>query len=340
MRPATPLICQFIDEHRGQYGVASICRALAVHGSGECRWQIGPNPIGLTITLVCMVGTRDWRANITTQFEGKVAFITGAARGQGRSHAVRFAEEGANIIAVDLCEQMNSVAYPMATPEDLDETINLVEKTGRRILAEQGDVRDFARLQSVVAKGVAEFGRIDFVLANAGICPMAGEQAKEISAFTDAVDVSLRGVYFTVEAALPALLAHGGGGAIVITSSVTGLTGVHMRFSMKSHGMPGYIAAKHGVVGLMRYYANLLAEKNIRVNTVHPTGLASPMIVNEQMDNLLAEEPAYLAAMENLLPVPLVEASDITEAMVYLCGHSGRYITGITLPVDAGYAVK
>jgi SDR family mycofactocin-dependent oxidoreductase len=277
---------------------------------------------------------------VANEFEGKVAFITGAARGQGRSHAVRFAEEGADIIAIDLCEQINSVAYPMARPEDLEETVNLVEKTGRRIVAEQGDVRDFARLQSVVAEGAAELGRIDFVLANAGICPMAGEQAKEISAFTDAVDVSLSGVYFTVEAALPALLAHGGGGAIVITSSVTGLTGVHMRFSMKSHGMPGYIAAKHGVVGLMRYYANLLAEKNIRVNTVHPTGLASPMIVNEQMDKLLAEEPAYLAAMENLLPVPLVEASDITEAMVYLCGHSGRYITGITLPVDAGYAVK
>src|SRR5829696_1372891 len=232
------------------------------------------------------------------QLEGKVAFITGAARGQGRSHAVRFAEEGAAIIAIYLCEQLDRVAYPMARPEDLEETVNLVEKTGRRIVAEQGDVRDFARLQSVVAKGVAELGRIDFVLANAGICPMAGEQAKEISAFTDAVDVSLSGVYFTVEAALPALLAHGGGGAIVITSSVTGLTGVHMRFSMKSHGMPGYIAAKHGLVGLMRYYANLLAEKNIRVNTVHPTGVATPMLLNEPIDEHFKEHPEALPSLQ------------------------------------------
>lgn len=274
------------------------------------------------------------------QFDGKVAFITGAARGQGRSHAVRFAEEGADIIAFDLCEQINSVAYPLARPEDLDETVNLVEKTGRRIVAEQGDVRDFERLKAVVAKGVSELGRIDFVLANAGILPVAGEQAQDIAAFVDAVNVVLNGVYYTIEAALPALLEHGDGGAIVITSSTAGLTAMHVRFSMKTHGFPGYIAGKHGVVGLMRYYANLLAEKNIRVNTVHPTGLASPMIVNPQVDQLLADQPEYLPALENLLSVPLIEPSDISEAMVYLCGRSGRYITGITLPVDAGFAVK
>jgi SDR family mycofactocin-dependent oxidoreductase len=274
------------------------------------------------------------------QFEGKVAFITGAARGQGSSHAVRFAEEGADIIALDLCEQIDSVAYPLARPEDLDETVNLVEKTGRRIVAEQGDVRDFEKLKSVVAKGVSELGRIDFVLANAGILPIAGEQAQDISAFVDAINVMLNGVYYTIEAALPALLDHGDGGAIVITSSTAGLTGMHAKFSQKNHGAAGYVAAKHGVVGLMRCYANLLAEKNIRVNTVHPTGLASPMIVNEQVDQLLADQPEYLQSLENLLPVPLIESSDISEAMVYLCGHSGRYITGITLPVDAGFAVK
>jgi SDR family mycofactocin-dependent oxidoreductase len=274
------------------------------------------------------------------QFEGKVAFITGAARGQGRSHAVRFAEEGADIIAVDLCEQIDSVAYPMSRPEDLDETVNLVEKTGRRIVAEQCDVRDFDRLKAAVDTGVAELGRVDFVLANAGIFPAAGGQAQHISAFVDAVNVMLNGVYFTIEAALPALIEHGDGGAIVITSSVAGHTGVRARFSAKSHGLPGYIAAKHGEVGLMRYYANLLAEKNIRVNTVHPTGLASPMIVNQQVEQLLADQPELAAAMENLLPVPLIEPSDITDAMIYLCGQSGRYITGATLPVDAGYAVK
>lgn len=274
------------------------------------------------------------------QFEGKVAFITGAARGQGRSHAVRFAEEGADVIAFDLCEQIDSVAYPLARPEDLDETVNLIEKSGRRIVAEQGDVRDFDRLKSVVAKGVSELGRIDFVLANAGILPIVGEQAQDISAFVDAINVMLNGVYYTIEAALPALLEHGEGGAIVITSSAAGLTGMHAKFSQKNHGTAGYIAAKHGVVGLMRGYANMLAEKNIRVNTVHPTGLASPMIVNQQVDQLLADQPEYLQSLENLLPVPLIEPSDISEAMVYLCGRSGRYITGITLPVDAGFAVK
>ncbi|HEX9178145.1 MAG TPA: mycofactocin-coupled SDR family oxidoreductase [Mycobacterium sp.] len=274
------------------------------------------------------------------QFEGKVAFITGAARGQGRSHAVRFAEEGADIIAMDLCEQIGSVAYPMARPEDLDETVNLVEKTGRRIVAEQGDVRDFEKLKAIVAKGVSELGRIDFVLANAGILPLAGEQGQTILAFDDAVDVMLKGVYYTMEAALPALLEHGEGGAIVITSSTAGLTGMHTRFSMRNHGGAGYIAAKHGVVGIMRAYANMLAEKNIRVSTVHPTGLASPMIVNQQIEQLLGDQPEYGVAFENLLPVPAIEASDISEAMVYLCGKSGRYITGITLPVDAGFAVK
>ena len=157
-----------------------------------------------------------------TQFANKVAFITGAARGQGRAHAVRFAEEGADIIAVDICEQIDSVGSPMATRADLDETINLVEKTGRRIVAEQADVRDMDRLRTVVDNGVAELGRLDFVLANAGIAPVFNDLADQPAAYRDAVDVLLNGVYFTIEAALPALLAHGDGGAIVITSSGPG----------------------------------------------------------------------------------------------------------------------
>ncbi|PQP43943.1 SDR family NAD(P)-dependent oxidoreductase, partial [Mycolicibacterium austroafricanum] len=156
--------------------------------------------------------------------QDKVVFVTGAARGQGRAHAVRFAEEGADVIAFDLCAQIDSVAYPMATPEDLDETVRLVEKTGRRIVAERGDVRDRDRLAEVVARGVAEFGRLDFVLANAGILPAAGPQGLDITAFTDAIAVMLNGVYFTIEAALPALLRNPDGGAIVITSSAAGFT--------------------------------------------------------------------------------------------------------------------
>jgi SDR family mycofactocin-dependent oxidoreductase len=273
------------------------------------------------------------------QFDGKVAFITGAARGQGRSHAVRFAEEGADIIAVDLCDQIDTVAYPMARREDLDETVNLVEKTGRRIAAEQGDVRDFDRLKAVVAKGVDELGRVDFVLANAGIGSGVGERAQDMAAFVDAVDVMLAGVYYTIEAALPAMLQHGDGGAIVITSSGAGLKSISPAFSTMSRGLAGYQAAKHGVVGLMRYYATSLAEKNIRVNTVHPGGVATPMF--EPFKAFFAKQPPEVAsALRNLLPLRQLEPADITEAMVYLCGPSGRGITGITLAIDAGYTVK
>jgi len=274
------------------------------------------------------------------QFEGRVALITGAARGQGRSHAVRFAEEGADIIAVDICDQIDCVGYPMATREDLDETVNLVEKTGRRIVASRGDVRDFERLKTIAANGVAELGRVDFVLANAGIGPLVGEQRHDIVAYVDAVDVMLTGVYYTIEATLPALLDHGDGGAIVITSSTAGLNSLCPTFSVRSHGFAGYHAAKHGVVGLMRYYATSLAEKNIRVNSVHPTGVATPMILNEPAAQHMAEHPEGNSAFENLLPVELIEPADVSEAMVYLCGQSGRYITGITLLVDGGLTVK
>jgi len=274
------------------------------------------------------------------QFEGRVALITGAARGQGRSHAVRFAEEGADIIAVDICDQIDCVGYPMATREDLDETVNLVEKTGRRIVAERGDVRDFETLKTIAANGVAELGRVDFVLANAGIAPLVGEQRHDVVAYVDAVDVMLTGVYYTIEATLPALLDHGDGGAIVITSSTAGLNSLCPTFSVRSHGFAGYHAAKHGVVGLMRYYATSLAEKNIRVNSVHPTGVATPMILNEPAAQHMAEHPEGNSAFENLLPVELIEPADVSDAMVYLCGQSGRYITGITLPVDGGLTVK
>jgi len=274
------------------------------------------------------------------QFEGRVALITGAARGQGRSHAVRFAEEGADIIAVDICDQIDCVGYPMATGEDLDETVNLVEKTGRRIVAGRGDVRDFERLKTIAANGVAELGRLDFVLANAGIAPLVGEQRHDIVAYVDAVDVMLNGVYYTIEATLPALFDHGDGGAIVITSSTAGLNSLSPTFSVRSHGFAGYHAAKHGVVGLMRYYATSLAEKNIRVNSVHPTGVATPMLLNEPAAQHMVEHPEGNSAFENLLPVELIEPADVSDAMVYLCGQSGRYITGITLPVDGGLTVK
>ncbi len=277
---------------------------------------------------------------MAAQFDGKVAFITGAGRGQGRAHAVRFAEEGADIIAVDLCDQLDTVAYPMATAEDLDETVNLVEKTGRRIVAERADVRDLERLKAVVANGVAEFGRIDFVLANAGILPAAGDQGSQIGAFVDAVNVMLNGVYFTIVAALPAMLAHGDGGAIVITSSAAGFKPVTVDFGTASHGAAGYTAAKHGVIGVMRHFARALAEKNIRVNTVHPGGVATPMIYNEAMAEWSAEHPSFSPSQQPLLATPPVEPEAISDTMVYLCGDSGRYVTGVALPVDGGQIIK
>jgi SDR family mycofactocin-dependent oxidoreductase len=277
---------------------------------------------------------------MAAQFEGKVAFITGAARGQGRSHAVRFAEEGADIIAFDLCDQIDSVAYPMATPEDLDETVNLVEKTGRRIVAEHGDVRDLERLRAVVATGVAEFGRIDFVLANAGIFPAAGDQRLEIAAFVDAVNVMLNGVYFTIDAALPAMLEHGDGGAIVITSSAAGFKSVSAGFDTMSHGAAGYTAAKTGVIGVMRYFATSLAEKNIRVNSVHPGGVATPMIINEAMGRLIGDQPEFGEAQQPKLSMPPIEPEIVTDMMVYLCGRSGQCLTGVALPIDGGLTLK
>jgi NAD(P)-dependent dehydrogenase (short-subunit alcohol dehydrogenase family) len=162
----------------------------------------------------------------------------------------------------------------------------------------------------------------------------------DVACYVDGIDVLLNGVYYTIEAALPALVGHGEGGAIVITSSTAGLNSLCPRFSVRSHGLAAYQAAKHGVVGLMRYYASALAEKNIRVNTVHPTGVATPMLMNDYVEKYFGEHPEALSSLQNLLAVELIEAADITEAMVYLCGQSGRYITGVTLPVDAGLSIR
>jgi SDR family mycofactocin-dependent oxidoreductase len=211
--------------------------------------------------------------------DGKVAFVTGAARGQGRSHAIRLAQEGADIIAVDLCDQIATVAYPMATPEDLAETVKEVEALDRRIVATRADVRDQAALQAALDEGVAQLGGVDIVLANAGIAPMGVENEDRVASWQDVVDVNLTGVWNTVEVAVPRLVEQGRGGAIVLTSSTAGLKGI----GGDSGGGLGYTASKHGVVGLMRAYATNLLQHNIRVNSVHPTGVNTPMVVNEVM---------------------------------------------------------
>jgi SDR family mycofactocin-dependent oxidoreductase len=267
--------------------------------------------------------------------EGKVAFITGAARGQGRAHAVRLAADGANVIAVDLCGQIASVPYPLGTADDLAATVKLVEDTGARIVAQQADVRDRESLAAAVQAGVAEFGRLDIVVANAGIAPMQAG----VDGWRDVIDVNLTGVYHTVDVAIPTMIEQGTGGSIVLISSAAGLAGI----ASADAGSIGYAAAKHGLVGLMRVYANLLAPHNIRVNSVHPSGVDTPMINNEFIRQWLAHlvtESGSGPGAGNALPVQILPPDDIANAVAWLVSDQARYITGITMPVDAGCVNK
>jgi SDR family mycofactocin-dependent oxidoreductase len=266
------------------------------------------------------------------KLEGKVAFITGAARGQGRSHAIRLAQEGADIVAVDICRQINSVPYPMSTPEDLAETVKEVEALDRRIYTAQADVRDQQALGKAFDEGTAELGPVDIVLANAGIFPLSVNPHPQ--EWQDVVDVNLTGVYNTVAVALPSMIKRGKGGAIVLTSSTAGLNGM----GGNTPGGLGYTAAKTGVVGLMRAYANQLAPYSIRVNTVHPTGVRTPMVVNDVIPEAL--KSGAMTGLPNALPVDMVEPVDISNAILFLVSDDGRYVTGVTLPVDAGFTNK
>jgi SDR family mycofactocin-dependent oxidoreductase len=267
--------------------------------------------------------------------DGKVALVTGAARGQGRSHALRLAREGADIIALDRAEPYDTVPYDMPTPEDLAQTVKLVEELDRRVVARQADVRDLAALQEVVDAGVAELSRIDVVVANAGIYSFGPMSSLDIDArrWDDVVGTNLTGVFNTLKAAVPVMIAGGEGGSIVITSSTAGIKGLR--------SMADYTASKHGVVGLMRTFANELAEHRIRVNSVHPTGVNTDMVTNSALGRWYDENPSMAANVSgNLLPVDLVEAQDISEAVAWLVSDAARYVTGVTLPVDAGFTVK
>jgi len=277
------------------------------------------------------------------RLEGKVAFITGAARGQGRSHSVRLAEEGADIIAVDIASGIASMRrfYPGATEADLAETVKEVEALDRRIVAARADVRDYDALKAALDDGVAQLGRVDIVSANAGIF-MFGEPAHLVTEgdWRDVIDINLTGVWHTVKAAVPHLIEQGTGGSIIITSSTAGLKGLPT--------LAQYTASKHAVVGLMRTLAAELAPHVIRVNSVHPTGVDTTMIQNEALRRLLRpdiEHPTREHAGEwfaatHLLPVPWVEPRDISNAVLFLASDEARYITGVTLPVDAGFSVK
>jgi SDR family mycofactocin-dependent oxidoreductase len=276
---------------------------------------------------------------MTRRLEGQVALVTGAARGQGRSHALRLAAEGADIVAVDICADVPEATYPMATWEDLNETVRQVENLDRRILAAEADVRDATTLQVVVTDAVTELGRLDIVSANAGIA--SSGRAHEISEATwqAVIGINLTGVWNTCSAALPHLIGSGRGGSIIITSSAAGLKGMQ--------NLSAYGTAKHAVVGLMRTLALELGPHRIRVNTLHPTQVDSPMIMREDTYQLFApdlESPtrddfAQRSQTMHALPVPWVEPLDVSEALLFLASDTGRYITGAALPVDAGNIV-
>ena len=274
------------------------------------------------------------------KLDGKVAFITGAARGQGRSHAIRLAQEGADIIAVDICGQIESVPYAMGTADDLAETVKAVEALDRRIVAIQADVRDYPALKQALDEGVAELGRLDIVSANAGVATMAPSQDIPEQSWRDVIDTNLTGVWHATKAATPALIAGGRGGSIVITSSVGGL--------MALPNLSSYVASKHGLIGLMRTLALELAPHSIRVNAVLPTQVATPMILNDASLRFFlpdaelptVEEFAQVSQQMIALPIPWVEPLDISNALLFLASDEARYITGITLPVDGGMLTK
>ena len=278
---------------------------------------------------------------MTGRVEGKVAFITGAARGQGRAHAVRLAREGADIIAVDICKQIDSVQIPLSTPEDLAETADLVKGHNRRIYTAEVDVRDFDALKAAVDAGVEQMGRLDIIIANAGIGNGGAtlDKTSELD-WTDMIDVNLGGVWKTVKAGVPHILAGGRGGSIILTSSVRGL---------KAYPHTGhYVAAKHGVVGLMRTFAVELGAQNIRVNSVHPTNVNTPLFMNEgtmklfrpDLENPGPDDMKVVGQLMHTLPIGWVEPEDIANAVLFLASDEARYITGVTLPVDGGSCLK
>jgi SDR family mycofactocin-dependent oxidoreductase len=263
---------------------------------------------------------------------GKVAFITGAARGQGRSHAIRLAEEGADIIAVDICTQIGTVPYPMATPEDLAETVKAVEALDRRIVASQADIRDPAGLKAALDDGVAQLGNLDNVSANAGICTVQTWDEVTPEVWQDTLDTNLTGCWNTMVVSAPHLIAAGGG-SIICTSSGAGLKGAPF--------LAPYVASKFGVTGIAKTMANELAKHNIRVNSVHPGGVHTAMSHGlKRLPELIAADPQLGATFGSALDVDMVDARDISNAVLFLASDEGRYVTGLEFTVDAGSMLR
>jgi SDR family mycofactocin-dependent oxidoreductase len=276
--------------------------------------------------------------------QGKVAFITGAARGQGRSHAVRLAEEGADIIAVDLCRDFETVGYPMATPDDLKETARLVERLDRRIVAVEADVRDRSQLQAAIERGIAELGGLDIVVAQAGIAGMKGEP--QLQAWTDVVDTNLLGTINAVHAALPHLPA---GASIVATGSTAAyMNTLPVTEAGSDPGGTAYVFSKRGIANFVHELARNLAPRMIRVNAVHPTNCNTDMLQSDpmyrtfrpDMENPTREDAELAFYVQQAMPIPYVEPADISNAVLFLASDEARYITGVQLRVDAGGYLK
>lgn len=262
--------------------------------------------------------------------EGKRVLITGAARGMGRSHAIRLAQEGADVILVDICESLPAVEYPLATTEDLTETARLVEAQGRRAVTCVVDVRDEVALASAVDDGVARLGGLDASVANAGVLTGGTWDTTTAEQWRTVVDVNLIGAWNTCRAAIPHLIEHGG--ALINVSSAAGIKGSPLHTP--------YTASKHGVVGMSKALANELAAVNIRVNTVHPTGVATGM-QPATLHTLLHEKRADLGPIfQNALPIVMTEAIDISNAVLFLVSDEARHVTGLEFKVDAGVTIR
>jgi len=272
---------------------------------------------------------------------GKVAFISGIARGQGRSHALRLAGEGADIIGIDICRDIDTMDYPNAAPADLAETTKLIEQLGRRAVTSEADVRDLAAVKRAVDDGVAELGRLDIVLSNAGIVRLHPDAEDPARLWQDIVGTNMTGGFHVVTAAVPHLIAGGRGGVIILTGSTAGVRPV----ANPGVGALAYTASKWGLVGMCKQLAATLAEHSIRVNIVHPTGVASGMTMNAAMAELAEQamssgDARGLAAMQNAMPVQILQPEDISDAVAFLVSDQAKWITGVSLPVDAGFSVR
>lgn len=275
-----------------------------------------------------------------TRLDGKIAFITGAARGQGRTHAVRLAQEGADIVAVDLCRQQANLDYTSGTPEDLEETVRLVEKEGRRIIARAADVRDQASLDAVVEEALGEFGGIDILVSNAGISNQGSVVGLTDQQWEDILGTNLVGAWHSCRAVLPSMIERGAGGSVIFVSSTVGLRG--------APGQAHYSASKHGMQGLMLSLANEVGQHNIRVNSVNPGAVNTEMAINESLlkmflpdiENPTPADAADLFSNLTLLPIPWVEPEDVSNAVLWLASDEARFVTGAAIPVDGGQLAR